>query len=441
MGLLLRGIVWAGAWLVLALAPLAVALLADPLDAGRPFATELGVACGFVAFALIALELALVSRLRAASEPFGTDVLMLLHRQLGLLALGFLVAHVALLARGGAGLALLDPLSALPLARYGAWAFLAVLAIVATSLLRRRLRLVYEAWQAVHVLGAALAVSAMLAHALAAGAYTSAPAVRAVLVLFAALFLALLLRYRLVRPLLLLRRPWEVAANRDEGADTRTLVLRPVGHAGLAFEPGQFVWLCTGRSPLLAGQHPLTISSSAEQDAERTLELSIKALGDWSRRDVPALAPGRRVWVDGPYGAFTPDRTPAQGFVLIAGGIGVTPMRSILLTLRDRGDRRPVWLFYAADRRARTVFGAELARLERELDLRLVHVFEHPEPDWQGERGYVTGAVLRRHLPPRLDHLQFFVCGPAPMMAALERDLRELGVRPGRIQTERFDMV
>jgi predicted ferric reductase len=399
------------------------------------------VACGFVAFALIALELALVSRLRAASEPFGTDVLMLLHRQLGLLALGFLVAHVALLARGGAGLALLDPFSARPLARYGAWALAAVIAIVATSLLRRRLGLRYEAWQAVHVLGAVLAVAAMLAHALAAGAYTSSPAVRGVLVLFAALFLGLLLRYRLVRPLLLVRKPWEVSANRDEGADTRTLVLRPLGHAGIAFEPGQFVWLCTGRSPFFAGQHPLTISSSAEPNAERTLELSIKALGDWSRRDVPALAAGRRAWLDGPYGAFTPDRTPAQGFVLIAGGIGITPMRSILLTLRDRGDRRPVWLFYAADRRERTVFGAELTRLESELDLRLVYVFEHPDPGWTGERGYVTSAMLRRHLPSRLDQLQFFVCGPAPMMVALERGLQELGVRPGRIQTERFDML
>jgi predicted ferric reductase len=441
MGLLLRGIVWAGVYLALALAPLAVALLADPLAGERPFATELGVAFGFVAFALIALELALVSRLRAASEPFGTDVLMLFHKELGLLALGFLLAHVALLAGAGAGLALLDPFSPLPLARCGTWALLGVLGIVVSSVLRRRLGLRYELWQGVHVLGAVLVVAAMLGHALAAGAYTSAPAVRGVLVLFAGLFLALLVRYRLVRPLQLWRKPWEVVANRDEGGDTRTLVLRPVGHAGLAFEPGQFAWLITGRTPLLAEQHPLSISSSAEPNAEGTLELSIKALGDWSRASVPAIAPGRRAWLDGPYGVFTPDRAPAQGFVLIAGGIGITPMRSILLTLRDRADRRPVWLFYATNRRERAVFGAELAQLERELDLRVVYVFEAPEPGWEGERGYVTAAVLRRHLPERLLQLCFFVCGPGPMMRALERSLVELGVRPGRIHTERFDLV
>ena len=60
---------------------------------------------------------------------------------------------------------------------------------------------------------------------------------------------------------------------------------------------------------------------------------------------------------------------------------------------------------------------------------------------WEGERGFVTAEILRRHLPADLSSVQVFVCGPGPMMDALERLLVELGVPAGRVQTERFDLV
>jgi ferredoxin-NADP reductase len=73
--------------------------------------------------------------------------------------------------------------------------------------------------------------------------------------------------------------------------------------------------------------------------------------------------------------------------------------------------------------------------------LRWVPVLESPPAKWGGERGYVTAALLRRYLPPRHTSLQYFVCGPAPMMDAMERVLAELGVPADRVHTERYDMV
>lgn len=326
-------------------------------------------------------------------------------------------------------------------ARTGAVALWATLLLVGSSLARRRLRLPYEAWRIAHVLLAVTIVAASALHVRAAGGHSRDPLVAGVVLVWAAAFLALLARYRLLRPLLQARRPWEVVANRDEGADVRTLVLRPVGHEGMSFQPGQFAWLTTGRSPFAFNDHPLSFSSSAELGEDRALELSIKALGDWSRDVVPDLEPGSRVWLDGPFGAFTPDRVPAQGFVLIAGGIGITPMRSILLTLRDRGDPRPVLLLHAAHDGRRAVFTGELRALEREMPLTVVRVYEEPEPDDEAERGLVTGELLRRHLPADAARRAFFVCGPAPMMDSLEDVLFELDVPPERIHTERFDMV
>jgi predicted ferric reductase len=416
------------------LAPLVAAACGSLTGASRGWTAEAGAAAGMVAFGVVAWEVVLVARLRAASAPFGTDALMLFHRQLGQLAVLFVLAHAV--ALGGAW----NPFRGPPAARWGAAAAWAALLLVTAARWRRRLPLRYGAWRHLHGALALLLVVAMLAHALLAGHYArSNPVVRALLVAGAAAFVAFGLHDRLLRPLALRRRPWEVVSARPVGGDVTLLVLRPVGHAGLRFEPGQFAWLSIGRSPLTAEQHPLSIASSAAPAPDGRLEFAVKALGDWSRDVVPRLAPGTRAWVDGPYGAFSPDRVQAEGFVLVAGGIGLAPLRSVLLTFADRGERRPVTLVLAARNRARTFLGGELAALARQLPLRIVHVFEEPEPG--AEQGYVTAALLARLLPPPRERLAFLVCGPGPMMAALERELRELGVAPAQVLTERFDMV
>ncbi len=427
MGLLFRGIVWFGAYLGLALLPLAAALIFDPLAEQRPFTVELGVACGFIAFALLAVEFALVSRLRAAAEPFGIDALMQFHRQMGLVALGFLIAH-ALLSSGRSD-------------RTGAIALCSVVVLIVVSVGRKRLGLRYELWESSHRALAVIILGAALVHTRAMGRYWSARPVAIVLGGYVVLFLALALRHWLVRPFLLQRRPWEVVENRVETGSACTLRLRPVGHAGITFAPGQFAWVITGRTPLAGQQHPMTISSSAEPRPDHSLEFSIKALGDWSRDVVPTLQLGSRLWIDGPYGAFTPDREPGQGLVLIAGGAGITPMRSILLTMRDREDRRPVLAIVGARSPERVIFGDEITALAGEIDLEIVYVFEEPPPNWTGEHGFINADVLRRHLPRHSERYQYFVCGPAPMMDAVEAALTEVGVPPECVHTERFNMV
>lgn len=433
MGLLFRGIVWFGLYVALALAPLRIALLVDPIGAPRPFVHELAVAFGFIAFPLLAAEFALVSRLRAASAPFGTDALMQFHRAMALAACAFALGHALLLAPGSSLGSRGMP--------SGTAALVLLAALVAASLWRRRPGLSYEAWRLTHLAAALVVVAGSLVHVLAIGRYSGEPLLRGALLLYAGVLLALLLDYRALRPLRLARRPWELLANRDEGADARTLIVQPLGHAGFAFEPGQFVWLAAGRSPLAAEQHPISIASSAERAPDAPLELTIKALGDWSREVVPALRPGARLWLDGPYGAFTSDRAPGQGFVLIAGGIGITPLRSMLLTMRDRGDVRPALLFFAARNFERVVYRAELEALTRVMSLRIVWVFEEPPPDWAGERGFITVEVLRRHLPRQFRRMQYFLCGPVPMMDALEEALAAIGVPRAQIQSERFNVV
>lgn len=436
--LVFRGLGWFGLYVVLALLPLGAAAWLDPIHAARPAATEFGVAVGLLAFALVMAQFALVSRLDGSARPFGADALMQFHRQMGIAAFSLVLAHPLLLS---APLSAWLPAGGTAVTRSGAVALWALGALVVTSLLRRRLRLSYKVWQAVHLAASVVAVASMVAHVLAVNGYARAPEMRWLLAGYAGGFMALAVRYRIVRPLLIWRRPWEVVATRDEGGSTRTIRVAPLGHRGFAFDPGQFAWLITGRTPLWSQQHPISISSSAERPADGPIEFSIKALGDWSSRTVPALRPGRRLWIDGPFGAFTPDRRPGQGLVLIAGGIGIAPMRSMLLTMKERQDRRHVVLMYGAHDETRLLFRSDLDALRTALNLTLVYVLEAPGDGWPGERGLLTRDVIARHLPRHHRHYQFFVCGPVPMMDGLEGTLAELGVPAGSIQTERFAMV
>ena len=244
-----RALLWLGLYVALALAPLALAAVADPIEVRRSPHLELAIALGFVAFALISIEFALVSRLRPLAQPFGIDALMLFHRHMGIAALAFVVAHALLVCADGGTLALLDPFSGTTGSRSGALALWSTVALVISSLLRRRLALRYEAWRLSHSALALTIATAMLVHVLAVDAYASATLVRTVVIAYVALCFALMVRHRVFRPISLWRRPWELVARREEGGDTRTLVLRPVGHAGIEFEPGQFVWLTTGRTP------------------------------------------------------------------------------------------------------------------------------------------------------------------------------------------------
>ena len=127
--------------------------------------------------------------------------------------------------------------------------------------------------------------------------------------------------------------------------------------------------------------------------------------------------------------------------MFVAGGIGIAPILSCLRTLADRGDPRPVVLYYANDTLERAAHAAEIDALRARLHLRIVPVLLHPPAGWDGERGYVTREVLDRHLPACRRGLEFFVCGPKPMTALVERELHALGVSAWHVRTELFDLV
>ncbi len=192
-------------------------------------------------------------------------------------------------------------------------------------------------------------------------------------------------------------------------------------------------------NPFQDSEHPFSIASSAEESGE--LSFGIKEFGDFTNT-IKDLQPGEKVYLDGPYGSFSIDHHPnASGFVFLAGGIGITPFISTLRTMRDRGDKHPVWLFYANNTWDAVSYREELSTLESAINLHLVHVINDPPDGWTGETGFINKDILKKHLPENMKGYEFFICGPLPMMTATEKNLRLLDIHPGDIHTEMFYLV
>ncbi len=155
------------------------------------------------------------------------------------------------------------------------------------------------------------------------------------------------------------------------------------------------------------------------------------------------MRPGTKAFVEGPYGAFTPDLTDGAGLVLIAGGVGIAPMMSILRTLRDLQDRqRRVQLIYASGSLDEAIFRDELEMLRQRLNLQTVFVLRQPAIGFHSESGLLRPELLQKYLPTgESGPCEYFICGPAPMMDMAEKCLLQLGVPSRSIHSERFDIA
>ncbi len=128
------------------------------------------------------------------------------------------------------------------------------------------------------------------------------------------------------------------------------------------------------------------------------------------------------------------------GIGLIAGGVGVAPLLSILRQLRAEGDTRPVALLHGNRLETQLVYRDELARLAAETPTRVLHVIGEPTEGWDGAVGLIDAAAVARAFDPFPDASQwhYLLCGPPPMIAAAEAALKARGIPRAQVSAERF---
>ncbi|MCA9652711.1 MAG: 4Fe-4S dicluster domain-containing protein [Myxococcales bacterium] len=208
-----------------------------------------------------------------------------------------------------------------------------------------------------------------------------------------------------------------VLANRREGADVFTLELEPPGP--FRFRPGQFNMLSLpgiGEPPIsIAGQRGSTILHTI-----RAVGAATRALGE--------LRPGDTVGLRGPFGSAWPlEEARGHNVTVIAGGLGLAPLRGALARLAERPDLYPfVRLLYGARTPEDVLYDDQLLAWNRERPhMRVSVTVDHGTPQWNGHVGVVTTLMRRKELSP---HTVYMVCGPEIMMRFVIDELMRAGV-------------
>jgi 3-phenylpropionate/trans-cinnamate dioxygenase ferredoxin reductase subunit len=434
-----RTILWVSAYLLLALGPLAI-LFVTELPPPRGFWIEFSAALGFIALAMFALQFVLTARFKGIASPHGLDTILQFHREAGLVAVAFALMHpITMILSAPPYIEFLDPRVMFPRAAMLIAVIAAMLLIVFLTLRRQPLGIPYEVWRLSHGLLGLFIVVIGLVHILQVNWYVAETWKRTLWIGLTVGALLLLGHVRIVKPFLMRRRPYRVAEVRSEGGRTWTVVLEPAGHGGMKFKPGQFAWLTLGPTPFSMQQHPFSFSSSAVRPDR--LEFTIRELGDFTST-IGRVKAGTTAFLEGPYGAFVPVLSGGNGLVLIAGGVGIAPMMSLLRTLRDMKDQRTVLLIYGSRDKDETIFRDELESLRKMLRLQVVFVQEQADDSLSSESGLIREELLETYLPGAAGRdFQYFICGPVPMMDMAERYLARAGVPHGRIHSERFDIA
>lgn len=412
---------------------------AQPMRSLGDVLNAIGRITGLLGTYLVLWQLLLMTRQPWLDAAFGLDKLARIHRWNGYLALGLLLAHAVFQTLGyqlSDGMSTFAQLGDFVNAYEGLLpaivGLLLLVIVVGISITVARRRLAYETWYFVHLytyLGIALA----FAHEIAVGADFIAN--RAFTVYFCALYVAVLgclIGFRVVLPLVRYNRHrFKVQRVQREGPNVVSVYVGGRNLDALPTRAGQFMlWRFLDRGRWWQA-HPFSLSLPPNR---RHLRLTVKNIGDFTAR-IASVRPGTPVLLEGPFGSFTARSCSRPRALLIAGGIGITPLRPLAQELASRGV--DVCLLYRCRREQDVVLRDELDELAASPRVRVSYVFS----DRRGPRGgrpNPLGPSALRRVVPDLAQREVYVCGPAAMTEAVVGTLRSMGVGSEQIHTEAF---
>jgi predicted ferric reductase len=408
------------------------------LDSVAGAITAAGQLTALLGTYLVLIQLVLMSRSPWLDQLFGMDRLAAAHRWVGFGCVWLLAAHGVLTTVGysiGDGSGILGEAAILvttyPFVLWAVVGFGLFVAVAISSMRAARRRLTYETWHGIH-LYAYLAVALTFAHQLVVGAdFADDPIARIYWIGLYAATAATIIAFRFGQPIRLsLRHRLRVANVVLEAPGVVSIYLTGRDLDRFAISSGQYL-VCRflTRDDWWRG-HPFSISAAPNG---AWLRVTVKDLGGDTAR-LQRLRVGTRVYVEGPYGALTGARRTRSRVLLVAGGIGITPLRALLEGLPARAGE--LTLIYRARRDTDVVFREELDTIAR-LRGATVHYLVGQRGTW-GVPDEPLGPASLAALVPDISQRDVYLCGPSPMMNATRRSLRILGVPPARIHSEQF---
>jgi predicted ferric reductase len=383
-------------------------------------------------FAIVGIFL--VSRIPWVERGVGHDRLVTWHRKLGPWSLYLIGAHVLFIVLSFAGQ------DSVPLAvemwrilNTFDWMWLAlagfVLMVMAgvTSYKKARAKMSYETWWIIHIY-TYFAIAASFMHQVLNGQmFVNHPLNRFYWTSLYVLMAASIIVFRFGTPLVRsLRHNLVIESVVVEGPGVVSIIIKGRKLHRLAAEGGQFFsWRFLTRGLALMS-HPYSLSAAP---TDNFLRITVKSLGDHSH-SVAALKRGTRVFIEGPYGAFTAGRATRKHIVLIGGGVGITPVRALLDEFKHGVE---IDLIYRVSREEDVVLRDELDYLEENSagTIRVHYLVgsrrEHP-----------MNAKSLKALVPRIDDSDIYICGPGSLVESVKEAAAGLGVPKNRFHDESF---
>ena len=399
---------------------------------------SLGRISGLLMVFFVMLQVLLIGRTSWIERLFGFDKLARVHRWSGYSLSIFLISHPLLTVWSYALESQVSYWNKLTnLFLYGEdiqgaiIAFMLFVIVIISSITIARRKLKYESWYFVH-LSVYVAILAGFGHQLELGGDFQGQTI------FSAYWVALylfvftnLLFFRFLRPAYnFWRYRFRVLKIVPETADTYSIYLTGQDLDKFNFLPGQFALFRFLTKGHFLQEHPFSFS---DVSGKKLLRITIKKLGDYTA-DLSAITPGTFVMVDGPHGIFTPQRATGNKILVIAGGVGITPIRSLIDSFSV--EKKDVVLLYGNKTEADIVFNRELNEYASAENLKVYNVLS-ADPNWLGEKGFIDEEKIKK-LVPDLPARDIYLCGPGPMMRAVIGALRRLGVSRSKIYFEEF---
>jgi predicted ferric reductase len=387
-------------------------------------------ACGMLAGYGVVVLIGLMSRAPALERGVGADRLSRWHS-----AGGRVVVVLVLLHAGGAVMAWADSrregtllalwhILGLPWLIAATVGTVLILVVAALSIRAARSRVSYENWHAIHLL-VYLGVALSFVHQLAGPDLVGHRVLQVIWALLYVQVFTLVLRHRVMTPLRNAgRHRMRVQEVVPEGPGVVSIVVEGRNLHELKAESGQFFRWRFLAPDHWATAHPFSLSAAP---TSTHLRLTVKTLGDGSER-LQDLEPGTWVLAEGPYGAMTAKRRTRRHVLLVAGGVGITPMRALFETLPIEPGQ-DLLLLYRARSRKDLIFKDELDHIARVRGARVQYLVGND---------IALSAQTFRRLVPGLTRRDVYLCGPPGLATAVRDALRDAGLPEARLHEERF---
>lgn len=404
--------------------------------AGGPM-TAVGQLTGLFGMYAMLVEVVLMARVPWLEQKLGFDRLAAWHRWTGFAVVDLLVVHAITITLGYAAASnqsilrqLGDFMRHYPDVLMGTAALGLLVLVAASSVRESRRRLVRETWYSIH-LYVYLALGLGFAHQLAVGSdFIDDPVARWWWSSLLAVTVALVVWFRVVVPVAFnARHRFRIAHVVSEAPGVVSYYVTGRGMRRLRAEAGQFFMVRLLTPDGWWRSNPFSLSAAPEG---RYLRFTIKSLGDHTKR-MQQVDEGTPVFLEGPLGTFTASRRTRRRVALIAGGIGITPLRALLDELcRTAGE---ITLLYRVASRDEILFGPELRRYaDAGVDVRIL--VDDRIGDDRTDR---LGVPALREMIPDLATRDLYLCGPPAFVDAIVRRARTIGVASSRIHHEKFD--